>query len=64
MDISDPVVMPLKTWGDCALEDSLFESCKLALKAGLMMFPLATCTVGPDVVWATWEQCGKAMGWR
>ena len=36
------VVMSLKTWSDCALEDSLLESCKVELKAGLMMFLLAT----------------------
>ena len=54
MDMSEPVVVSLKTWADCALEDSLLKSCRLALKAGLMMFPLATYTVGPDVVWATW----------
>ena len=29
MDISEPVVMSLKTWEDYALEESLFESCKL-----------------------------------
>ena len=42
MDISEPVVMSLKTWADCVLEESLFDSCKVARKAGLMMFPLAT----------------------
>ena len=42
MDMSEPVVMLLKTWADCALEESLLESCKVALKAGLMMFPLDT----------------------
>ena len=42
MDMSEPVVMLLKTWADCDLEESLLESCKLALKAGLMMFLLAT----------------------
>ena len=36
MDIREPVVMSLKTWADCALEESLFESCKVARKAGLM----------------------------
>ena len=41
MDMSEPVVMSLKTWADWALEDSLIESCK-ALKAGLMMFLLDT----------------------
>ena len=42
MDMSEPVVMSLKTWAEYALEESLIESCKVALKAGLMMFPLAT----------------------
>ena len=42
MDISEPVVMSLKTWAYCALEDSLLESCKVVLKAGLMTFLLAT----------------------
>ena len=42
MNMSEPVVMLLKTWADCALEDSLLESCKVALKSGMMMFPLAT----------------------
>ena len=42
MDMSDPVVMLLKTWADCDLLESLFESCKVALKAGLMMFLLVT----------------------
>ena len=41
MDMSEPVLMPLKTWADCALEDSLLKSCKVALKAGWMMFLLA-----------------------
>ena len=40
--ISEPVVMSFKAWAKCALDESLFESCKVALKAGLMMFPLAT----------------------
>ena len=42
MDMSEPVVMLLKTWEDCDLEESLLESCKVALKYGLMMFLLAT----------------------
>ena len=54
-------MMSLKTWADWYLEDSLLESCMVALKAGLMMFMFATWTVGPDVVWVTWEQCGKAL---
>ena len=42
MDMSELVVMSLKTWEDCALEERLFESCNVVLKAGLMMFELAT----------------------
>ena len=42
MGMSEPVVMLLTMWADCALEESLFESCKVALKAGLTMFLLAT----------------------
>ena len=42
MDRSEPVAMSLKTWVDWALEDSLIESYRVALKAGLRMFPLAT----------------------
>ena len=64
MDMSEPVVMSLKTWADCAPEENLFKSCKVALKSGLMMFLLANWTFGPDLVCATWEKCGKALGWR
>ena len=42
MDMSEPVVMSLKTWVDWDLEDSSLESFRVALKDGLMMFPLAT----------------------
>ena len=42
MDVSGPDVMSLKIWADCALEESLFESCKATRKAGLMMIPFAT----------------------
>ena len=42
MDMREPVVMSFKTWADCALEESLFDSCKVARKDGLMMFLLAT----------------------
>ena len=42
MDTNEPVVMLLMTWTDCALEESLSESCRVVLKAGLMMFSLAT----------------------
>ena len=41
MEIRDPVVMLLKTWADCALEESLFDIFKVACKLGLMIFPLA-----------------------
>ena len=51
MEMSEPVVMYLKTWVECALGESLLESCKVALKAGLIMCPLATLTIGLDVVW-------------
>ena len=42
MDINEPVVMSLNLWTDWALEDSFLESCRVELKAGFMMFPLAT----------------------
>ena len=42
MDMSEPVVISLKTLADCALEESLLKSCKVALKTGLMMIPLST----------------------
>ena len=42
MDMSDSVVMSLKTWADWDLEDSLFESFRVALNSGLMMILLAT----------------------
>ena len=42
MDMSEPVVISLKTWEDWDLEDSLLESCMVALRAGLMMCLLAT----------------------
>ena len=42
MEMSEPVVMSLKTWADCALGDSLLESFRLAMEAGLIMCPLAT----------------------
>ena len=64
MDMSETVVMSLKTWEDCALEESLLKSCKVALKDGLRMFLLATCTVGPDVVCAAWEKFGQWPRYR
>ena len=42
MEIREPVVMSLKTWGDCALGESLLDIFKLARKSGLMTLPLAT----------------------
>ena len=42
MDMSEPVVMPLKTWAYWDLEESLLEIFRVALKAGLMMFSLTT----------------------
>ena len=62
MDMREPVVRSLKTWIDCALGESLFDIFKVARKLGFMTFPLATGTVGPDVVRTMWEQCGRASG--
>ena len=42
MEMRYPVVMSLKTWGDCTLKESLFDIFKVALKLGLMIFPLDT----------------------
>ena len=42
MEINELVVVSLKTWADCALMDSFLDSCRVALKAGLIMCPLAT----------------------
>ena len=42
MEMRKPVVVPLKTWADCALEESLFVSFKVDRTSGLMIFPLAT----------------------
>ena len=36
------MVMSLKTWADCALEESLFDIFKVARKSGEIIFPLAT----------------------
>ena len=41
MDMSELVVTSLKTWEDWDLEDSLLEIFRVALKAGLMVCPLA-----------------------
>ena len=40
MDMSEQVVMSLKTWANCALEEILLEICKVDLKASLMMLLL------------------------
>ena len=42
MNMSESVVMSLKAWEYWDLEESLLERCRVALKAGLMMFPLDT----------------------
>ena len=42
METRDPVVMSLKTWAYCALGERLFDICKVASQAGLMMCPLET----------------------
>ena len=42
MKMGEPVVMSLKMWADCALEDIFFDIFKVARKSGLMILPLAT----------------------
>ena len=42
MEMREPVVMSLKTCADYASEESLFDSCKVARTASLMMFLLNT----------------------
>ena len=42
MEMRNPVVMLLKTWVDCALEESLFGSFKVDRKSGLMISSLDT----------------------
>ena len=42
MEMREPVVVSLKMWADCNLEESLFNSFKVARRLGLMVFPLAT----------------------
>ena len=61
-EMMEPVVMSLKTWADFALEESLFDIFKVAHKSGLMILPLATWTVGLNVVCVMWDQCGNAPG--
>ena len=62
MEMREPVVRSSKTWADCALEESSVDNFKVARRFGLMTLPLATWTVGPDVVCAMCEQCGRASG--
>ena len=42
LDMREPVVMLFKTWTDCALEEILFGSFKVAHKSGVMIFLFAT----------------------
>ena len=42
MDMSELVVISLKTWSDCALVESLLESYRVALKDGLIVCLLVT----------------------
>ena len=42
MEMSEPVVISLKKWVDWALGDSLLESFRVVLTAGLMMCLFAT----------------------
>ena len=42
MEMREPVVMSLKTWADCALEESLFHIFKVARKLGVTILPLDT----------------------
>ena len=42
IEMREPVLMSLKTWADCALEESLFDIFKVARKSGEIILPLAT----------------------
>ena len=42
MEMREHVVMLLKPWADCAVEEILFGSFKVACKYCLMILPLAT----------------------
>ena len=42
MKMREPVVMLLKKWADCALEESFIDILKVDRKSGLMIFPLVT----------------------
>ena len=56
------MVSSLKTWADCALGEILVDIFKVARRFGLMTLPLATWTVGPDVVCTMWDQCVRESG--
>ena len=62
MEMREPVVRLLKTWADYALVEILLDIFNVSRKSGLMMLPLATWTVGPDLVCTMWGQCGRASG--
>ena len=63
VDMSKPVVMLLKTWADCALEDSLLESCRVALKYGLFYIGDLNCWAvrGVGNVGAVWQGIGMEV---
>ena len=50
MEMREPVARSLKTWADCALGEILVDIFKVASIFGLMTLPLATWTVGTDMV--------------
>ena len=62
MEMRKPLVRSLKTWADCALGEILVDIFKVARRFGLMTLPLATWTVGPDVVCTMWDQCVRESG--
>ena len=74
VEMREPLVMSLKTWVNCALEEIFFGSFKVARKSSLMIFPLAAWCSGLDritlmivdqgvwvpVVFSTGHWCGHA----
>ena len=54
----------LKMWPEDACVDRAGESGMLTLCDGVIVFPLATRTEGPVVVWCTWVQCVVVAGVR
>ena len=42
VEMREPMLMSLKTWAECALEESLFDLFEVDRKLGLMIFLLAT----------------------